>query len=70
MATRDVKKIGKSEKTVQPAHNALEVMKPFFHFGLKATGLIANTLITIVKNIPKPNDHNNTGGKSDKIIKI
>jgi hypothetical protein len=57
MASQNVKKIGNVKKEVQPAHNTWEVMKPFVHFGLKATGLIASTLITIVKNIPRPDGH-------------
>jgi hypothetical protein len=70
MATHNVKKIGKQETEVQTVHSVWEVMKPFVHFGLKATGLIANTLITIVKNIPKPDNHKQPQHKNDKIIKI
>lgn len=71
MAQREIKKIGKHEAEVQPAHsNAWDVMKPFVHFGVKATGLIAHTLIAIVKNIPKPADHKKKTDKNDKIIRI
>ena len=71
MASREIKKIGKHKTDVQAPHNnAWEIMKPFVHFGVKATGLIASTLITIVKNIPKPADHKKTTGKGNKIIKI
>jgi hypothetical protein len=70
MASQNVKKIGNSKNEVQNAHNAWDVMKPFVHFGFKATGLIASTLITIVKNIPRPDNHKPTERKNDKIIKI
>ena len=70
MATHNVKKIGKNETEVQNAHSAWEVMKPFVRFGLKATGLIASTLIAIVKNIPKPDSSKQPQHKNDKIIKI
>jgi hypothetical protein len=70
MASQNVKKIGNAKTEVQPAHNAWEVMKPFVHFGLKATGLIASTLITIVKNIPRPDSHKQPERKDNKIIKI
>ncbi len=70
MAIYEVKKIGKNEKNVQTAQNTLDVIKPFLHFGLKATGMIAKTLIAIVSNIPKPNTHQIPDNKKDKIIKI
>jgi hypothetical protein len=70
MATREIKKIGNNKATVQPAHNTWGLIKPFVHFGLKAIGLIASTLITIVKNIPKPNNHKHPERKDNNIIKI
>jgi hypothetical protein len=70
MATSNVKQIGKGNTEVKPVHSTWEVMKPFVHFGLKATGLIASALITIVKNIPKPDNHNQPDGKRNKVIKI
>jgi hypothetical protein len=71
MASNEIKKIGKHNPEVQPSHgNAWEVMKPFVHFGIKATGFIAGTLITIIKHIPKPDNQKVTERKKDKIIKI
>jgi hypothetical protein len=70
MASNNVKKIGKHEAEVKPTHNAWEVMKPFVKFGLAATGLIAGTLITIVKSIPKPDNGKQPLPKKDKIIRI
>ncbi|WP_184548702.1 hypothetical protein [Mucilaginibacter sp. FT3.2] len=70
MASQKAKQIGKGKAEMQPAHNAWEVMKPFVHFGLKATGLLASTLITIVKNIPKPDKAKQPERKNTKIIKI
>jgi hypothetical protein len=70
MATSNVKEIGKGNTEVKPAHSTWEVMKPFVHFGLKATGLIASMLITIVKNIPKPCKHKQPEYKNDTVIKI
>lgn len=59
---------GKAETTQHNSHNALEVMKPFAKYGVKALGTLASALVYIVKNIPKPDDHKPR--KSDKIIKI
>ncbi|WP_183560128.1 hypothetical protein [Mucilaginibacter sp. SP1R1] len=71
MASREIKKIGKQNSEIQPPHsNAWEVMKPFVRFGLKATGLIASTLITIVKNIPRPDNSKRPDNKKTKVIKI
>jgi hypothetical protein len=71
MASREIKRTEKHDPEVQPSHgNAWEVMKPFVHFGIKATGFIASTLITIIKHIPKPDDQKGTERKKDKIIKI
>lgn len=71
MASSEIKKIGKHDQEVQHTHgNAWEVMKPFVHFGIKATGFIASTLITIIKHIPKPDNQKATERKKDKIIKI
>jgi hypothetical protein len=71
MESREIKKTGKHNPEVQHAYgNAWEVMKPFVHFGIKAAGFIASTLITIIKNIPKPGNQKATGRKNDRIIKI
>ena len=45
------------------------VMKPFVRFSVKALKLIAHSLIFIVKQIPKPDEHK-PAGKRDKVIKI
>ncbi|GAA3972567.1 hypothetical protein [Mucilaginibacter dorajii] len=70
MASNNVKKIGNHQPKVQPVQNTWEVMKPFVKFGLAATGLIAGTLITIIKNIPKPDNGKQPLLKKDKIIRI
>jgi hypothetical protein len=70
MATSNVKKIGKGNTEIKHEHSTWEVMKPFVNFGLMATGLIATALITIVKNIPKPDKHKQPERKDNNIIKI
>ena len=71
MASHEIKKAGKRNPDMQTSHsNAWEVMKPFVHFGIKATGLIAGALITVIKNIPRPETKSTEGRKSDRIIKI
>jgi hypothetical protein len=70
MASNNVKKIGDHQNKVQPANNTWEVMKPFVKFGLAATGLIAGTLVTIIKSIPKPDNGKQPQAKKDKIIRI
>jgi L-serine deaminase len=70
MASSEVKKMGKHNPEVQHTYgNAWEVMKPFVHFGIKATGFLASTLITIIKHIPKPDNQKATERKKDKITK-
>jgi len=71
MATNHIKRIGKNGPQVQHQHtNAWQVMKPFVHFGIKATAAIAHTLIAIVKHIPKPDNNQQTKSGNNKIIKI
>jgi hypothetical protein len=71
MATQNIKRIGKNDRQAQSQHtNAWEVMKPFVHFGIKATAAIAHTLIWIVKHIPKPDKHQQEKSQNNKIIKI
>jgi len=67
----ETKKIGtnKAEAVKANEHNVIEVMKPFVTFGVKALGLLATTLVHIVKNIPKPDSHK-PASKNDRIIKI
>jgi hypothetical protein len=59
---------GKAEATHHTSHNAVEVMKPFVTFGVKALGLLATALVHIVKNVPKPDDNKAQG--NNKVIKI
>jgi hypothetical protein len=55
MSTNDQKYIQQPQSSVQDTRNHnIEVMKPFFKFGLAAMGLIGGALIAIVKSIPKP----------------
>ena len=71
MATHEIKKAGKPNPKVQNTHsNAWEVMKPFVHFGIKATGMIAGALVTIIKNIPRFETKSTHSRKNDKIINI
>jgi len=70
MAGTGTKKIGTTDTKIKPTHNTWEVIKPFVRFGFKATALIAQVLIAIVKSIPKPGSDPHPGSKSDKIIKI
>jgi hypothetical protein len=71
MATNNIKRIGKHCPQVQPQRsNAWEVMKPFVHFGVKATATIAHALIAIIKHIPKPDSHKPPQQTGGKIIKI
>lgn len=70
MASTKAKLTGKHSSNVEEhSGNAWEVMKPFVHFGLKAIGLIAGTLLIIIKNIPK---HDKAGepDQKNRIIKI
>jgi hypothetical protein len=70
MATNNIKRIGKHGPQVQHQHsNAWEVMKPFVHFGIKATTTIAHALISIIKHIPKP-DNKPPKQNGSKVIKI
>ncbi|MBD1367130.1 hypothetical protein IDJ77_25185 [Mucilaginibacter sp. ZT4R22] len=61
---------GKANATRSNDHNALEVMKPFLNFGVKAITVIGSALITIVRNIPKPEGHTAKPKKDGRIIKI
>ncbi|OCX52917.1 hypothetical protein BEL04_00900 [Mucilaginibacter sp. PPCGB 2223] len=69
MATNQFKKI--REQQTDPAelrrHNR-SVMMPFIRFGAGAMKLIAQTLIRIVKHIPKPGHHESKSG--NKAIKL
>ncbi|RWY51082.1 hypothetical protein [Mucilaginibacter gilvus] len=66
------KKIGTAKAPAARSndHNALEVMKPFLSFGLKAMAVIGSALVTIVRNIPKPENHTSKPKKDGRIIKI
>ncbi|UOE46952.1 hypothetical protein MTO98_21340 [Mucilaginibacter sp. SMC90] len=70
MATNNMKKIGKNPQVQYQDSNAWEVMRPFVHFGIKAAGAIAHTLIYIVKHIPKPDSFKTPERKNNKVIKI
>lgn len=71
MATDNIKQIGKQQSQTGHQHNnAWEVMKPFVHFGIKATVAIARTLIAIVKHIPKPDKQKPEKFGDGKVIKI
>ncbi|HEX8024470.1 hypothetical protein [Mucilaginibacter sp.] len=71
MVSNDIKRIGKRGPQVQHQRsNAWEVMKPFVHFGVKATATIAHALISIIKHIPKPDLNKPPKQNSGKVIKI
>jgi len=71
MAANDIKRTGKRGPELQHQHsNGWEVMRPFVHFGIKAIGAIAHTLIYVVKHIPRPDSLKPSEKKSGKIIKI
>ena len=70
MTSPQIKKIGKSDLNAHHRNsNAWDVMKPFVHFGIKATGLIAGTLLSIIKSIPRRDDQKKPDDRN-KIIKI
>lgn len=45
-------------------------MKPFLLFGVKAIAVIGAALVTIVRNIPKPEADKPKNKKDGRIIKI
>jgi len=61
---------GKAQASHSNDHNVLEVMKPFLSFGVKAMAVIGSALVTIVRNIPKPENHISKPKKDGRIIKI
>jgi len=68
------KRIGRRPLKKQPnnieiLHDAWQTMKPFVHFSIKAMKVIGYAAIFIIKNIPKPDDHN-PRPKNGKVIKI
>ena len=75
MPTPQNKKIGQRPVANKPVnkmdtlHDTWTVMKPFVHFSIKAMKVIAHALIFIVKNIPKPEEHQ-PKSKNDKVVKI
>ncbi len=60
----------KPVSTMDTLHDTVTVMKPFVVLSIKALQVIANALVFIIKNIPKPEDHGTGGSKSNKVIKI
>jgi len=71
MAYREIKNSKKQPpQLIDTPVSLWEVMKPFVRFGLKATSMIASTLIAIVKNIPNPEKLNTSEKKNDHITKI
>jgi hypothetical protein len=75
METQNTKRIGqrpvkKPVSKMDTLHDTWTVMKPFIHFSIQAVKVIAHALIFIVKHIPKPQEHESTGSKNDKMIKI
>ena len=72
MPQQYIKKIGqrpnKPVSKLDTLRDTWMIMKPFVHFSIKAMRVIAKGLIFIVKNIPKP-DHHEQKPKG-KVIKI
>jgi hypothetical protein len=74
MAPSTQQKIGKRPKKepvtrIESLQETWQVMKPFVHFSVKALKVVAYALIFIVKQIPKPEEHQ-PKSKKDKVIKI
>jgi len=75
MATQKTKHIGRRPpvkehvSTADTLRDTWTVMKPFVHFSIKAMRLLGRALIFLVKNIPKPDNHQ-PATKKDKVIKI
>lgn len=71
MATNQFKKIeqGKTDTAEVQQHN-LSVMMPFIKFGVGALKMIADTLIYIVKHIPKPHDQKPENKPRSQVIKV
>ena len=68
------KKLGKRPEkervsTLDNLRDTWIIMRPFVRFSIKALRVIAHSLIFIVKNIPKPENHK-PPSKNDKVIKI
>jgi hypothetical protein len=75
MIQQKPKRIGKRPakkpvNTIDTLHDTMTIMKPFVHFSIKALKIIARSLIFIIKNIPKPEDHHPAASKTNKVIKI
>jgi len=74
MPSSNQQKIGKRLKKepvtrIESLQETWQVMKPFVHFSVKALKVVAYALIFIVKQIPKPEGHQQKS-KKDKVIKI
>jgi len=74
MADQNTKRIGTNKRAavatrMHTLQDTWRVMKPFVRFSVKAIKLLGQSLIFIVKNIPKPEEHKHEG-KNDKVIKI
>jgi hypothetical protein len=59
----------KRPTNIEILQDAWLVMKPFICFSIKAMKVIGYTMIFIVKNIPRPEDHK-PQPKNGKVIKI
>ncbi|WP_448699707.1 hypothetical protein ACFGVR_21695 [Mucilaginibacter sp. AW1-3] len=71
MATRQVKKIDQRKADTAEIHkHNLGVMMPFIKFGVGAMKLIGQTLIHIVKHIPKPGHDEPKTKPGGRIIKL
>jgi hypothetical protein len=75
MAQQNAKKIGERPESkpvnkTEVLFDTWTIMKPFVHFSIMALQVVAHALIFIVKNIPKPENHESNAKKNDKIIKI
>ena len=61
---------GKAAAAINNDVDIIGVMKPFVHFGIKALAVLGSALVTIVRNIPKPESNKTTGNKNNRVIKI
>lgn len=65
------KQLNTGKGHIEDAHHYnFDVMKPFLKFGVNAMSAIGHTLMGIVRNIPKPQHHQEDDHRGGKIIKI
>jgi len=61
--------VKKRPNNIEILHDAWQTMKPFVRFSIKAMKVIGYAAIFVIKNVPKPGDHN-PPPNNGKVIKI